>query len=445
LPDFDASTCSKIANTACCHLSLQAVGDTADRAAAFAALSHAPSLQQQLARLQRPAQEQSASVAPPSLESSQQLIADGLQAVAGFMAKAVQPATFAAQNRHVAELQRWLVSNLPGVTLANIPPELLGVYLTQHWLLNHTGSVLPSGEHIVAPASLATMLSHLSSYFQRVEGRTGDYQLQQGVPMGNPVRSSLIMRLRKGYFNEMREKGVSQGAAVPVNFELVEQLLESLAAELQDAEPGTLHAALLARDGFLVSVLWHTALRGDNAGRLRDTDCINTDGEPVCSLLWSAGYEPPPGLQLCFRPDGTKSLRAANCGRVDIEALSVLDRYLCCVWWLQQLGLEYAAFANKPLCGFLTRPLLPSRLGFADKPVSSSDLNKMIQRRQQQYGVGGTATPHGFRRGRLQQLKASGHSLTAITAHALNKTEATIQQRYLNLDAHLNTLPRARS
>jgi hypothetical protein len=49
--------------------------------------------------------------------------------------------------------------------------------------------------------------------------------------------------------------------------------------------------------------------------------------------------------------------------------------------------------------------------------------------------------PHGF----LQQLDNIGCSLSAITQHALNKTEATIiQHRYLNRDAHHNSLKRAR-
>lgn len=90
---------------------------------------------------------------------------------------------------------------------------------------------------------------------------------------------------------------------------------------------------------------------------------------------------------------------------------------------------------------------LPQQLrsSFADKPMSSSSINAMLKMRQQQFGVPGDLTPHGFRRGRLQQLDSIGRSLSAITQHALNKTEATIQHRYLNRDAHLNSLKRARS
>ncbi len=129
-------------------------------------------------------------------------------------------------------------------------------------------------------------------------------------------------------------------------------MLAALATALRESEPGTLLAALLARDGFLVSLLWHTALRGDNAARLRDVDFITPDGEPTCSQLWSAGRgggELEPDRLYFFRPDGTKSQRAANIGRVPIKVLVECEQELCCAWWLQQWGLECAAFAMQPL------------------------------------------------------------------------------------------------
>jgi integrase len=77
--------------------------------------------------------------------------------------------------------------------------------------------------------------------------------------------------------------------------------------------------------------------------------------------------------------------------------------------------------------------------------MSSSSINAMLKQRQQQFNIPGEISPHGFRRGRLQQLDSMGCSLSAITQHALNKNEAIIQQRYLNRDAHCNNLKRARS
>lgn len=416
----------------------------ADSAADHALLVDSQHLRDRLTQLRRSTIELPAAAASASLKHSQQLIADGLAAAASLVSQAAQPATMSAQQRHVTELQTWLAANFPCSSLADCCPELLAVYVTMHWLPSHVGSAIPAtGELVVAPASLANMLSHLSSYFEHVEGRSGPHQLLQGVQHGNPILSSAISQLRKGYSNQMRCKGVSQGAAVPVTFSQVQQLLEAHRAALAESEPGTILAVLLARDAFLISLLWHTALRGDNAGRLRTQDCISFDGQPVCSELWAAG-ELVPGSEVFLRPDGTKTLRAANSGRVAVEVLSAEDSSLCCIWWLQQLGQEYAAHAGRLLTGYLTRPLLPSRAGFADKPMSSSSVNQMLKARQQQFGIDGVLSPHGFRRGRLQQLEDVGMSLAAITQHALNKTEATIQQRYLNRDAHLNNLKRAR-
>ncbi len=67
----------------------------------------------------------------------------------------------------------------------------------------------------------------------------------------------------------------------------------------------------------------------------------------------------------------------------------------------------------------------------------------MLKTRQQQFNIGGDLTPHGFRRGRLQQMANIGVSVTDITQHALNKTESIIMQRYLNLDARRNNPKRA--
>jgi hypothetical protein len=102
---------------------------------------------------------------------------------------------------------------------------------------------------------------------------------------------------------------------------------------------------LAARDGSLISTLWHTALRGDIAGRCRASDINFNDGYSIADFL-AGGSEIQPGSQLYYRPDGTKTLRAADSGRVPVEALSSLDQHLCCIWWLQQLQLEYTAFAG---------------------------------------------------------------------------------------------------
>jgi hypothetical protein len=360
-----------------------------DTTAELASLSDARFLHGLLSAQQRVSSEPGQQ-STPSLQTSLQLVSDGIQASAALMAQAVQPATAAVQRRHVVELQAWFADSFPACTLSTISPELLAVYLTQQWLPRYAGSQLPASEdRIAAPASLAAMLSHLSSNLEHVEGRVGPYQLlPEDLQQGNPVHSSVIPRLRKGYSNDMRSKGVSQGAAAPVSFDQVQQLLQSMEAALQDSEPHTAAAVMMARDGFLISTLWHTVLRGDNAGRLCTSDVIFSDGSSVSDFL-ASGADDQPGSQLFFRPDGTKTLRAANGGRVPVDVLSSDEQHLCCIWWLQQLQLEHTAFANQPLSGYLSRPLTPCRSRFADKPMSSSSINVMLKMRQLQFNVPG--------------------------------------------------------
>ncbi len=133
----------------------------------------------------------------------------------------------------------------------------------------------------------------------------------------------------------------------------------------------------------------------DNAARLRDVDFITPDGEPACSQLWSAGRsggELEPDRLYLFRPDGTKSQRAANIGRVPIKVLVECEQELCCAWWLQQCGLEYAAVAMKPLQGFLTDHcnaialLLPTSQCPAPASTNAEDPATAVQHRRRADG-----------------------------------------------------------
>ena len=135
-----------------------------DVAAELALVSDAGVLHGLLSAQQRVTSERAAAQqSPDSLQASLQIVSDGIQAGAALMAQAVQPATAAAQRRHVVELHAWLADRFPACSLHTICPELLAVYLTQHWLPQHAGSQLPASvDRIAAPASLAAMLSHLA-------------------------------------------------------------------------------------------------------------------------------------------------------------------------------------------------------------------------------------------------------------------------------------------
>ena len=63
-------------------------------------------------------------------------------------------------------------------------PEDMLVYLTQHWLPNHAGSITSGGELIAAPSSLSGTKSHLAKEFELL-GRSGDWN--SATQTGNPM------------------------------------------------------------------------------------------------------------------------------------------------------------------------------------------------------------------------------------------------------------------
>ena len=68
------------------------------------------------------------------------------------------------------------------------------------------------------------------------------------------MHRSVIRQLRKGYSNEMRSKGVSQGASNPACFDQVQQLLQAMETVLNDSEPFTVAAVMAARDSLIMAL-----------------------------------------------------------------------------------------------------------------------------------------------------------------------------------------------
>ncbi len=104
------------------------------------------------------------------------------------------------------------------------------------------------------------MLSHLSSHFEHIEGRNGAHQLLNGVQHGNPVRSSCIAELRQGYCNAMRDKGVCQGAAVPVSFEQASQIIRCRQRWLAAASIGCWRHRRLRCESLSLAHYWRPCL-----------------------------------------------------------------------------------------------------------------------------------------------------------------------------------------
>ena len=78
------------------------------------------------------------------------------------------------------------------------------VMFAERWRMTHTGSVLPSGEEIVAPSSFSGMLSHLATMFSLLN-RRGKWQPVSRF--GNPVLSAEVEFLKAGYRNYCLSNG----------------------------------------------------------------------------------------------------------------------------------------------------------------------------------------------------------------------------------------------
>lgn len=84
---------------------------------------------------------------------------------------------------------------------------------------------------------------------------------------GNPMRSIIIQQFKKGYKNFAAEQGYKQVYAHPWLESEVLTVLQYMEHQLK-LRSG-MSAALLARDGFLLAVLWQIKSRGCNSGAWR--------------------------------------------------------------------------------------------------------------------------------------------------------------------------------
>lgn len=128
---------------------------------------------------------------PNTAQQSQQQVADlygkGLAAAAELQKQAVKPDTVKLRQSAIRELADWLQSKQAACnrTVHTAIPEDILVYLTQHWLPSHAGSITSNGELIAAPGSMSSIQSHLSSEFE-VLGRTDDWN--PATQTGNPIQ-----------------------------------------------------------------------------------------------------------------------------------------------------------------------------------------------------------------------------------------------------------------
>jgi hypothetical protein len=84
---------------------------------------------------------------------------------------------------------------------------------------------------------------------------------------GNPMRSSIVATLRKGYSKNATEMGYKQMSAQPWTKQEVIAVVEHL--ERKIVKTSGMPKLLWMRDALLFALLWQTKSRGINAGSWR--------------------------------------------------------------------------------------------------------------------------------------------------------------------------------
>ena len=162
------------------------------------------------------------------------LYSQGLAAAANLQQQAVKPATLQARSGAAKELADWLFTTeaVTERTMLTAVPEDILVYLTEHWLPAHAGSSTMSGTTIAAPSSLASIKSHLATEFDLL-GRTGTWD--SAAQTGNPMHSTQVKGVLRGYANAAASIGYQKKGAVPLTEAEMHMLLSNVLSCLGQA------------------------------------------------------------------------------------------------------------------------------------------------------------------------------------------------------------------
>ena len=328
-----------------------------------------------------------------------------------------------------ADFEAWLSSGVSPRTVESCTPSDIVVYMQMEYLPNHQGSVTASGESCCAPSSVEQVLSHLKACFAnelRRSDRWSTVAEQSGLARGcNPAWSYDVEVFKKSYrnyaVNELRFREVS---ATPVDEAQLGVVLLSLAqAAWGGGSP--LEAALAARDGAMLCIMWATMMRGHEVGGLQLSGLLLLDGSSAVSSLFPE-VKLQAGQEWLIKPVSSKTEKAnvVQPRRVQFgAAVGVMDP----AFWVYSV-LRTAAYAGQPIVSYLFRPLARDRQRFQNAALESSALNHAFKKRFAGAGVLDGQTPHGMRRGAIQAGRAAGRSAEDVMAQAHMKSPSVFQR-----------------
>ncbi|KAL0021659.1 hypothetical protein WJX77_007737 [Trebouxia sp. C0004] len=201
------------------------------------------------------------------------------------MSNVWEPETVRRRQKGMQELDAWL-QRMPSSwnrSLQTCSPADILAFMEEHWLKQHHGSTMSDGSSIASPSGVNQCLSNLSTGFTQL-GRVGPWS--QITPSGNPIQSADIAQCRKGYKLQSWRQGYLEGSAVPMTESKTFALVDYLDS-LLDTCTSAMRRLTIERDIVMILLLWETCLRGNDCGKITQSDFFHVSGQPVVFPLSS--------------------------------------------------------------------------------------------------------------------------------------------------------------
>ena len=372
---------------------------------------------------------------PPVSHAEQaEVYRSGLATAQQLLLGALAPATIARQDAAAVEFLGWLARCGRGRTAIDCTPDDLLIYMVTQWLPTHHAR----GGGSVGPSAVKSHLSSISGLLMR-SGRCGRYDAY--TRLGNPCDSIWVDDFRAAYQRTQVLAGYTEVSAAPMSYNKYRSLVAYLWGAVARAI-SPLGQLVLLRDLLCVLVLWQTALRGHDVGKLGLGDFV----DPVQPDRAYPGFPLPPPWQLgpagapslAFRQRGTKTYKLSRAPLVVLApnsaepALCIPRTLALYLWWCRQPD----APPGSPVDDLLFRPLAPDQRGFKGTALRSASLAARLRLHLRAANLYEGETVHSFRRGSLQAAESAGEDVAALLGLGQLRSVATLS-RYLDRNRHV--------
>lgn len=367
-------------------------------------------------------------------EENAQYLAQGVQSALQVQQRAFADNTVRRQQAAIAEFSQWLQVHGQGAEVTNCTPEHVMAYMELHWIPRRS-----TPKRAAAPSSVTTTLSLLSTQF-RLLGRGQAYD--ELACDGNPCQSSDLLLYRRGVTRGAGQDGYQEQSATPLSYELLRTLVQHIRAQVPKVT--LLDQLLLHRDVACYTLMWATASRGHDCGKLRLDDFRDPADHRRAYPGQSFPLPSPPsgqypaGYHLVLAQLGTKTYQGRRAPTVLIPP--ALDADVCPVRALAtytQACLQPGVPPGSPVTEYLFRPLTRGHRGFRNAAMSSSGMAYRLRQHLQNAGEYTGESCHSFRRGVLQHAQTGGATEGELLALGQIRSTSTLK-RYLDPTRHVD-------